>query len=491
MDRTLVDAFLTQARRRPHATALVHDRAEISYGRLLRLATAHRALLGRPAEHPVAVPAAKTPGTVALVLACLLERRPFLLASPQLGAAVREQLHARAGVSGTVEPLADAPESDPYPPAPPRPDGTGFILTTSGSTGVPKAVPLGHRAVDRFVAWAGPRFGIGPGTAVLNYAPLNFDLCLLDVWTTLAHGGRAVLVDPDRATRGGYLLDLIDRHRVEVVQAVPLCFQLLADAARARGGHRLPSVRHALTTGDVLPAPLLAALPAFLPAARLHNLYGCTETNDSFLYEIDPATATHPLPLGRPLPGVHTLLVAEDGTVVHGPGRGELHVSTPFQAGRYLGPGAPAGFAPHPGGEAGRSYFRSGDLVRRDADGVHHLEGRTDFQVKVRGVRVNPQEVETVLLDHPQVQEAAVVALPDPVAGRLLHAVVRAEAAAGLNSLVLRGHLAPRLARAAIPSTLRVVPEALPRTTTGKVDRACVTRRYFGADAGRPTSGVR
>ncbi|PZT70814.1 acyl-CoA synthetase [Streptomyces sp. SW4] len=485
MNTTLVDGFLAQARHRPDAVALTGDCEEITYGTLLARATAQRgrvAGLGPDPGEPVGVLAVKSPATLALVLACLLERRPVLLPSPTLGEDVRGRLTAAAGVRRLLTASDDdgAATAEPYPPAPARPDTTAFVLTTSGSTGVPKAVPLPAAAVDRFTAWAGDAFGITEDTPVLNHAPLNFDLCLLDVWTTLSRGGRVVLADPGRATRGAHLFGLLERHRVEVVQAVPMFYRLLADAA---AGRTLPAVRHALTTGDALPAPLLAELPPLLPAARLHNVYGCTETNDSFVHEIDPArdTGPGPLPIGRPLPGVHALVVAEDGTVVEGEGRGELYVSTPFQSEGYLGPSAGRAFAPHPQGLPGRRYFRSGDLVHRAADGTVTLQGRTDFQVKVRGVRVNPQEVEAVLLAHPQVREAAVLALPDPVAGRLLHAVVRRDPGTGLDGLALRGHLARGLPRAAIPSTVRVTEEPLPRTSTGKVDRERVAHALLPA----------
>jgi acyl-coenzyme A synthetase/AMP-(fatty) acid ligase len=131
---------------------------------------------------------------------------------------------------------------------------------------------------------------------------------------------------------------------------------------------------------------------------------------------------------------------------------------------------------------SGRRYFRSGDLVRRTPDGRIVLEGRDDFQVKVRGVAVNTADVERVLLDHPQVAEAAVVAVADAVAGKRLHAVVRRTGAERLNSLVLRQHLAGQLVTAAIPSTFRIDDEPLPKTSTGKVDRKTVAHALAGAN---------
>ncbi|MGW0737584.1 AMP-binding protein [Streptomyces sp. NPDC002851] len=491
---SLVDGFLDAARRAPHATALVHGDAEVTYGALLHRAERERARVAAPVGGPVAVQAAKDPGTVALVLACLLERRPVLLPSTALAPDTRALLREHAGVGQELTPLrADVAEEDPAqegaaPPVSGTPADTGLLLTTSGSTGVPKVVPIRRDAIDRFAAWAAGAFGIGAGTTVLNYAPLNFDLCLLDVWTTLAHGGRVVLVDPDQAMRGRHLLDLAARHRAEVVQAVPMCFRLLADAARETGTV-LPAVRHAVCTGDSIPGPLLAELPQLLPDARLYSLYGCTETNDSFLHAVtDPATAagTGPLPLGRPLPGVDAFLATDDGRVLDGPGTGELNVRTPFQTDGYLGPAADRDvLVPHPEDRRAaddadpRPYFRTGDLVHRAPDGTLTLRGRTDFQVKVRGVRVNTDEVERALLGHPEITEAAVLALPDPVAGRLLHAVARRAPGSTLTSLILRGRLARALPRAAVPTVLRLTDEPLPRTSTGKVDRNHVVRAHF------------
>jgi acyl-coenzyme A synthetase/AMP-(fatty) acid ligase len=349
------------------------------------------------------------------------------------------------------------------------------MLTTSGSTGAPKIVPLPDAAVDRFTTWAHQRFDVGPGRSVLNYAPLSFDLCLLDVWATLRHGGRVVLVDTAQALSAPYLIELMRRHQPHVVQSIPLFYRLIADAA-ADGGERLPGVEHVIFTGDTLPRRYLGALPGLFPDARLYNVYGCTETNDSFLYEVDGSRLPdRPAPLGVPLPGVTALLADSEGTVFAGPGIGELWVHTPFQADGYLGGGP---FPPAPNGSRpGHRFFRSGDLVRRHDDGALTLEGRTDHQVKIRGSRINTAEVERVLLDHPEIVEAAVVTVPDATAGRSLCAVLRRVPGSTLNSLALRRHCAMSLVPAAIPATIRITDAPLPRTSTGKVDRTLITAR--------------
>ncbi|MFD0475941.1 hypothetical protein ACFQ0B_52780 [Nonomuraea thailandensis] len=199
-------------------------------------------------------------------------------------------------------------------------------------------------------------------------------------------------------------------------------------------------------------------------------MYGCTETNDSFWHEFDAAEAAAPgpLPIGEPLPGV--VAVYEHSPDPQRAGTAELLVRTPFQTTGYLSadPGTPA--ARFVTGADGRAYFRTGDLVRRDPDGRLFLVGRDDFQLKVRGVRVNPEQIERVLLEHDDVVEAVVVPARDGGEVRLT-AFVRRAHTSGLSGLRLRAHCATRLPRAAIPSAIRLVEHPFPRTSTGKVDR--------------------
>ncbi|WP_327411567.1 AMP-binding protein [Streptomyces sp. NBC_01233] len=486
----LLGGFLTQVRDRPHATALVFNGDETSYRELYELAGRERdrlTLLELAPGVPVGVLADKSPAAVALVLGCLLARRPLLLPSPALADTLLADLFAQAGCAHVLAPGGEAARVAPNPDVAAQPlpadeaADVAFMLTTSGSTSLPKIVPIGLDAVDRFTRWAGNAFEIGPDRTVLNYAPLNFDLCLLDVWTTLARGGRVILVDPALAAHGRHLRDLVQRHAVHVVQAVPMAFGLLQDAAD-KSGDVFPGVEHVMFTGDAIPDRTFAALPTLFPKARIHNIYGCTETNDSFVHEVEPAGITAaafpPVPIGRPLPGVRALVLDPDTrALVEGPGSGELFVSTPFQTRGYLDRTRHADkFTAHPLGLDDRRWFRTGDLVRRDAAGTLHLTGRTDFQVKVRGVAVNTAEIERVLQEHPAVLEAGVAALPDPIAGKRLVAAVHRAPGATLTGLQLRTHCARHLPRAAVPHQLTLTDTPLPKTATGKVDRKALDR---------------
>lgn len=476
---SLATAIIARAEARPEAVALVYGKERITYRDLVRAAEGARTTLdglGLRPDESVAVRAEKSPQAIALLLACLLAGRPVLVpaadAAPKLLARLYPAARCRYEVTTSAPPRRLA---DPAPgTAVPR--STAFLLTTSGSTGTPKIVPLGIEAISRFAGWAATAFGITEDSVVLAYAPLNFDLSLLDVWTTLAAGGRVILVIRDRAIQGPGLADLLLRHDVTLVQAVPMFFGLL-------GEHDgFPSVRHVISTGDRLPAATLARLPALFPRARRFNLYGCTETNDTFLHEIDPGhDPARPMPIGAPVPGVTALVTDADGAVLDGPGTGELWVSSPFQTTGYLGVGArPDRFITRPG-HPGLVFFRTGDHVERRPDGVLVLLGRLDLQVKVRGVRLDLQGIEHVLLDHPDIVEAAVTALPDALAGHELHALVRRAGGSAVNSLALRRHCASALPPAAMPRTLRITDDPLPRTSTGKVDRSAAGRRPPGS----------
>ncbi|MFI6447719.1 AMP-binding protein [Kitasatospora sp. NPDC050543] len=486
--RSLPGLVADRARSRPQAPALLWHAEQISYEQLYGLAgTAARRLagLGLPAGEPVAMVAKKSPEAVAVLLACLLLGRPVLVPSAELGPQTLAELLERSGAHRLPAPEdLTAPEeaASPgelasgqggfLPEADAEPDDVALLLTTSGSTGLPKVVPLSTGAITRFADWAAGQFDIGPDSTVLNYAPLNFDLSLLDVWTTLSRGGCAVLVDQEHAGNPAHLSALLRARPAQLVQGVPMLYRLLEQAGEELGPS-LEAVRHAILTGDAVTERVFTPLPALLPKAVFHNVYGCTETNDSFIHPIDPIDPMPygAVPIGRPIDGVKALVLDEDGGELTGPGRGELVVSTPFQSTGYLDAQLDLGVFTE---RADGRYYRTGDLVRRHPDGVLTLEGRRDFMVKVRGVRVNTAEVEAALRSHPEVAEAAVLTTADEVAGSRLHAVVQRAPGATVNSLAIRQHLIGLLPRVAIPTTVELVDTALPRTSTGKLDRKAV-----------------
>src|SRR5436190_4915534 len=242
--KTLYEHF---AAHDPESPALIWEGETITYGELGKMvddAYAEIEASNLPADRPIGLRARKSPEAIALVLACLRAERPFILPSVELAPETLARLFAQGGASRVLEPHGPrsqsaslraiqepqvaADEPSQWPPAEGA-DEVSFMLTTSGSTGLPKIVPLPAGGVDRFTDWAAEQFDIGPGAVVANYAPLNFDLCLLDIWSTLSHGGCVALVDQDRATSGAYLAALIRDNEVTVLQAVPMLYRLLID----------------------------------------------------------------------------------------------------------------------------------------------------------------------------------------------------------------------------------------------------------------------
>jgi acyl-coenzyme A synthetase/AMP-(fatty) acid ligase len=399
--RSLADHFAEQVQRQPDAAALIWDGEPISYRELAELSESSYAELqdaGLPADRPLGIRAKKSPEAIGLILACLRDRKSFLLPSIELAPETLAQLFAQAGCSQVISPhgprsesaaslralvdetrgTPEAPDSE-WPPVGGGEDVT-FMLTTSGSTGLPKIVPLTASGVDAFTDWAAEQFEIKPGTVVANYAPLNFDLCLLDIWTTLKHGGCVAMVDQDRATQGAYLADLVNDNQVNVLQAVPMLYRLLIDVNR-EDGRTFPSVTHVITTGDKIPATSLAELPKLFPRARFFNIYGCTETNDSLIHEflgLAEGNVPSNVPVGQPIPGVIVRVQQEDGTALEGAGTGEFMVWTPFQTRGYLKSSLNGDKFVTLDDDAGRTYYKSGDIVRRHEDGTLTLEGRSD-----------------------------------------------------------------------------------------------------------------
>ncbi|WP_019853341.1 AMP-binding protein [Actinopolyspora mortivallis] len=485
--RRLLEEFGRWVERSPDSPAVIGSGGTCSYGELDRLAHRARETVRGVPSGPVCVPASKSVETLALLLGCWAEDRGVLLPSEDLGGTVLGSLAARAGCSVLLTPAVTPderftvavrrlPGEREEAPATPGTDAL-LLLTTSGSTGLPKTVPLSDTGVLEFHRWASDRFSLGPGRRVLSYAPLNFDLSLLDVWSALASGATTVLVDPRRATEGRYLRDLIVEHEVGLVQSVPMLFGMLTDHVGESG---LPAVTDVLITGDTVRKSLVAEIGAMAPNARLFNVYGCTETNDSLVHEFDTSELgdSGRVPLGFPAAGVSTRIVDSASRVVRGEGTGELYVSTPFQAEGYLDPEATAEkFVPDPAGQTEDIYFRTGDIVTRSEEGTIFLEGRDDYHVKVRGVRTNLAEIEHVINEHPQIREAAVVAVPDEWAGKRICAYVsplEGAARAELTTLGIRKYCGQRLARTSIPGKVRIVQRPLPRTSTGKIDRKAI-----------------
>jgi nonribosomal peptide synthetase protein VioO len=338
------------------------------------------------------------------------------------------------------------------------PAGIAYVLFTSGSTGEPKPVLTPRTAIGTVVASLRELFALTPDDRVLQFASLNWDTCFEEILPTLTAG--AALVFDAEAHTGSFprFLRMIEQRGVTVLD-LPTAFWHELVRHLAEEGHGLPAgVRLVVIGGEAANPARVAEWLALAPEVQLLNTYGCTETTlITHAAAIDDAGVP---PIGRALPHVREL-VTDDG---------ELLIGGPALAAGYLG--RPEATDERFVLRAGERWFRTGDRVRRRADGLLLHEGRLDHVVKIRGVRVDPGEVEAQLTRHPAVDAAAVVGTA--LAGRT--ALVAYVVARDENDDLL-GWLRARVPAHLVPSRLTYVP-ALERTASGKADRAATHRRH-------------
>jgi amino acid adenylation domain-containing protein len=359
---------------------------------------------------------------------------------------------------------------------PVRRGALAHVMFTSGSSGRPKGVAVGHAAVLAFLDWVGVVLGVTAEDRFVQTSSLSFGGCIRQMFAPLLAGGTVVPAPPHAMRDPSALLALLEAQRVTVFNAVPSVWMHLLDAAEQREaatpgtGAALPAVRWVLIGGEAVTAAYTRRWRAFFgDRHRLANLYGSTETivNATWHEVVGEPAADEPLtPIGWPRAGLEARLCEPGGTGLVGAGEvGEVVVSGAIAHGYLADTEQTArAFVALPG--VGRVY-RTGDLARRRADGAYVYVGRTDSQVQVRGNRVELGEIEAVLTGYPGVAHAAVVA-PE---GRI-HARIEARAGVEVDGAAVRAWLGERLPVWMVPA--RVEVGGLPRSPAGKVDRRAI-----------------
>jgi amino acid adenylation domain-containing protein len=359
--------------------------------------------------------------------------------------------------------------------APDEPCSLAYVIYTSGSTGTPKGVLVQHGSLAGTLLAASDALGFGAGEVFASLASHAFDIWLLETFAPLLSGG-AVRVVPrevvlDAARLVGELAD------ADALHAVPALLREVVRGVKAGPG-TLPRARRVYVGGDAVPPELVDEARRAFPSARVRVLYGPTEA--SIICASAAAGADAPLPgrmLGLPLPGATLHVCDEAGEPVPLGVPGEVRVGGGGVARGYGGRAGltAAAFVPDPfSGVPGARLYRTGDRARRLPDGRLEFLGRVDRQVKVRGFRVEPGEVEAALRAQPGVRDAAVLARPDAEGGVRLAAYVVAEpGSAPAADGALRAALRAVLPEHMVPGAI-VALDALPLTPTGKVDVAAL-----------------
>jgi amino acid adenylation domain-containing protein len=400
------------------------------------------------------------------------ELAPALRSPPQLVLSVGEgEVRLDVPTARYNEIVADGNSTDPEVEV--IDVDLAYILYTSGSTGMPKGVMLTHRNALTFVEWCGERIGVGSDDRLSNHAPMHFDLSVFDVYLAAWGGASVVLVPEEEAYIGASLAEFITEEEITVWYSVPSALKLVTKATAAPG--RYLTLRAIVFAGEVYPTPHLRELHRLVPHVALWNLYGPTETNVCTYYEVhELPDDDRTIPIGRACENSDVFAVTADGRRAGVGEEGELYVrGSTVMIGYWGQPDKSAEvLVRNPLRESPPgTVYRTGDIVKLRPDGDFDFLGRRDHQIKSRGYRIELGEIEAALAAHPLIEESVVVAVPHEEWGSAILAWVIPRNHSELASNEVKRHIASRLPRYMVPAAVSIV-SSLPRTTTGKVDRA-------------------
>ncbi|MER5481564.1 amino acid adenylation domain-containing protein, partial [Streptomyces sp. NPDC002734] len=354
-------------------------------------------------------------------------------------------------------------------------DDVACLMFTSGSTGRPKGILSSHRNLVSTVT-AQSYGNFGPDEVFLQCSPVSWDAFSLEFWGALLHGAATVL-QPGQRPEPALIAELSQRHRVTMLQLSASLFNYLTD----EHPDAFDTVTIAYTGGEAASPAHVHKLQQLKPGITIANGYGPAESMGfTTTHTIEPADQPHPtIPIGSPLvnKGAYVL---DNRLQLTAPGvTGELYLAGDGLAHGYLGRPdlSAARFVANPYGPAGSRLYRTGDLVHFDADGNLHYEGRADDQIKIRGFRVEPGEIEAALLTHPAVTQAVVTTHQDRLCAHIV-----TDGPASPDDI--RGHLTERLPDHLVPTYLTVL-DRLPLTPNGKIDKRALPEPSSVSTGGR------
>lgn len=494
---TVLDRIVRQTRLRPDAPALRDGTGTLTFRQIddrVGAAAARLRLAGAGPGRRVVVHTTRGIGTVVAMLATWRAGAVYVPVDPSLPAR-RRTLIVRQAAPAVIVTSADAVDvtrprnggeetaavhlpidclledvaNTVNDGAPNPPDSAAYLMFTSGSTGEPKAIAVTHANLAYFLDAFTETTGLSADDTLLALTTHAFDISLPELLAPLTTGGTVVIAPRDALRDGAELRRRLDPPEVTIAQATPATWRLLADA-----GWRPRPDFTVLCGGEALPADLADILAEGSAAAW--NLYGPTETTVwSCAAQLRPGAAVH---LGHPLPGTTCVVAGPDMRPVPEGTSGELLIAGPGVAAGYVNRPAltAARFLPDPQGRGNRLY-RTGDKVRRRADGTLEFLGRMDDQVKIRGHRIELGEIEHVLREAAGVRDAAAT-LIDHAGHTLVGAwlVPRADVTASDRwAADVRRHAAARLPEASVPARFHTVG-TIPLNPHGKTDRRMLPR---------------
>ena len=360
----------------------------------------------------------------------------------------------------------DSLHLDSWPTQPPGlhldGDNLAYVIYTSGSTGQPKGVGNTHAALAERLQWMQATYQLNDSDVLMQKAPISFDVSVWECFWPLITGCRLVLAGPGEHRDPHRIAQLVQAHGVTTLHFVPPLLQLFIDEPLVP---ECTSLRRLFSGGEALPAELRNRVLAQLPAVQLHNRYGPTETAINVTHWHCTADDGERSPIGRPLGNVICRVLDEQLNPLPAGVPGELCIGGIGLARGYLGRAGLTAerFVADPLGEAGARLYRSGDRARWSADGVLEYLGRLDQQVKLRGFRVEPEEIEARLLALDGVAQAVVLVRDAQLIGYYT-------AHAALDEQDVKAALAAELPEYMVPAQLMRL-DAMPLSPSGKLDR--------------------
>ncbi|GGO94197.1 non-ribosomal peptide synthetase [Wenjunlia tyrosinilytica] len=493
-DRCLHQLVEEQVDRTPDRTALVFDGQSLDYGEMERRAN-------RLANHLVDL--GVVPGTIvglcaepgfALNIAILAILKAGGAYAPLDPSFPPDRLHYLAedldcpvvlveshligklpsvrGVVALDEPALWAHCPDTRPETGVRPGDLAYVMYTSGSTGRPKGVLIEHGGAVNFVWWISHLYPLGPEDAALQWTAYSFDAAVWELFWPLFVGARAILAPPRLHLDLNRFTELIRTERVTTLHFVPAMLQTFLTAEDAGECHLL---RYVFASGEPIPTTLADRFHELLDA-ELINLYGVTEVSIDSTYYVVPRGADLPfIRSGRPINNTATHVLDRNLEPVPYGARGEVYIGGDSVTRGYLGrPGLTADrFIPDPFGGGGRRLYRTGDVALLLPDGHLHFLGRSDHQVKIRGIRIELLEVEAEITEHPKVRECLVVPWGEGSERSLAAYVVPSDDS--LDAAELRAFLATRVPSYMVPTSVSLL-DAFPLGPTGKIERKALPR---------------
>ena len=384
----------------------------------------------------------------------------------------RECLMVEAGTGGSgddTNPGVDIGPGDPV-----------YCMFTSGSTGMPKGAINLHRGIINRLSVMTGRFGEAVGEAVLAVSPPVFDSSVWQYFWPLTCGGRAFIFPTDQVANPEIFSGLIGRHDISATDFVPSVFHQLVRHLRAHPEARpgFGKLRRILIGGEAIAADPVYEFREMIPHVAITNSYGPTETSIGVIFHEVPAKYTNPIPIGRPISNVRAVILDRHLDLVPSGLAGELCLGGACVGlGYFEDPESTArAFVANPFPELGcPTLYRTGDLARFREDGVIEYLGRLDHQVKIRGIRIEPEEIEACLAQHPEVRQAAVLLQEDQAGNKRLVAYLVAEQPDAIPDAVgVRSFLGEKLPSYMVPSAF-VMLDALPLSRSGKIDRKAIS----------------